>query len=390
MGLFTRAPARRSAAVAGIFIAAIGVAAGSSAGSVHAAPPPGFVLGGQLFSGGNCEIKVTVLPATAGFTSELQVFRADGTVFHDTNLLNYQFGATDTFNGPPAGEELVFGIVVQNTGYTYKMGPASRNPDSVFHAAVKDNGDGSFSVGFEDIYGGGDADYNDNVFKFEGCIEPIVAVDDAATTAEDAPANIGVLANDGGVGIEIDSFTQGANGSVTSGTSGHLVYTPNPNFNGTDTFTYTIEDDSGEQATANVTVTVTGVNDPPDCSAAAPSESLLWPPDHRRVNISVNGVTDVDGDPVTVAITSIRQDEPTNKLGDGDTDIDGGIGTGTASVRAERSGNGDGRVYHIGFSATDGAGGTCSGTVLVGVPHDDDGTPPVDGGPLFNSLTSTP
>ena len=44
----------------------------------------------------------------------------------------------------------------------------------------------------------------------------------------------------------------------------------------------------------------------------------------------------------------------------------------------QRSGTGDGRVYRIGFSAKDGAGGTCTGTVLVGVPHDQSGAPAVN------------
>ena len=47
-----------------------------------------------------------------------------------------------------------------------------------------------------------------------------------------------------------------------------------------------------------------------------------------------------------------------------------GVGTDTASVRAERSGLGDGRVYEISFEADDGNGGSCSASVQVKVPHD--------------------
>ena len=200
---------------------------------------------------------------------------------------------------------------------------------------------------------------------FDGCIEPIAAAADTATTAEDAPVAIDVLANDGGVGIEIIAVGSPTNGSAAANGSGGITYTPNLNFNGMDSFTYTIEDDGGAQATATVDVTVTSANDPPVCSAATPSQSVLWPPDHRRVPITISGVTDVDGNPITITIISIFQDERTNKLGDGDTDIDGGAAPGTAFVRAERSGTGNGRVYHITFSASDGNGGTCTGTVLV-------------------------
>jgi len=117
------------------------------------------------------------------------------------------------------------------------------------------------------------------------------------------------------------------------------------------------------------------VNCPPDCSNAAPSIATLWPPNHEFVPISILGVTDPDGDPVTITINSIYQDEPVDAKGSGDTAPDGqGVGTDTAEVRAERSGSkkvpGNGRVYHIAFTADDGHGGSCTGTVRVCVPHD--------------------
>lgn len=117
-------------------------------------------------------------------------------------------------------------------------------------------------------------------------------------------------------------------------------------------------------------------NRPPDCSKADASPSTLWPPDHKLATLSVTGVTDPDGDPVTVTVTGITQDEPTNGLGDGDQTPDGfGVGTAQAQVRAERSGTGNGRVYAIPFTASDGKGGTCTGTIKVGVPHDKKDTP---------------
>lgn len=61
------------------------------------------------------------------------------------------------------------------------------------------------------------------------------------------------------------------------------------------------------------------------------------------------------------------------------------MGTSTADVRAERSGTGDGRVYRIMFSADDGKGGSCTGEVLVTVPHDQSGAAAVDQGALFDS-----
>lgn len=157
---------------------------------------------------------------------------------------------------------------------------------------------------------------------------------------------------------------------------------------GTYVLTFRVTDKDGGSGSDTVTITV--LNRPPDCSVAAPSLSLLWPPNHRMVPISIQGVTDPDGDPVAITISSIRQDEPVNDIADGNTAIDGaGVGTDTAQVRAERSGSprnpGNGRVYHIGFTASDGQD-TCSGTVTVGVPHDQGGQPvPIDDGPLYDS-----
>lgn len=132
-------------------------------------------------------------------------------------------------------------------------------------------------------------------------------------------------------------------------------------------------------------------NRPPDCSGAAPSLAELWPPNHKFRGVAVEGVTDPDGDPVTVTVIGVRQDEPLDGLGDGNTCPDAsGVGTSTANLRVERTGDpnvpGDGRVYHVAFSASDGRGGSCTGEVTVCVPHDQrPGHVCVDGGPLFDS-----
>jgi YVTN family beta-propeller protein len=130
-------------------------------------------------------------------------------------------------------------------------------------------------------------------------------------------------------------------------------------------------------------------NRPPDCSQAAPSQGTIWPANHKFVPITVLGVTDPDGNPVTITINKIYQDEPVNTVGDGNFTPDGkGLGTSTAEVRAERVGTpkvpGNGRFYHIYFTATDPYYASCSGEVLVAVPHDQ-AKPPVDGGPLYDS-----
>ena len=129
----------------------------------------------------------------------------------------------------------------------------------------------------------------------------------------------------------------------------------------------------------------------PDCSKAAPTVALLWPPNHKMVSVGVTGVTDSTNSALTIAITGIQQDEPVNAAGDGNTAPDGaGVGTSTAQVRSERSGIAQGgRLYFISFKATNTAGGVCTGTVGVGVPHDQgQHSAPVDNGQRYDSTAT--
>jgi hypothetical protein len=94
-------------------------------------------------------------------------------------------------------------------------------------------------------------------------------------------------------------------------------------------------------------------------------------------------------------VDGIRQDEPVDTYGDGRFTPDGkGVGTATAELRAERSGTakvpGNGRFYHIFFTATDPYGYTCTGEVAVVAPHDNSGKPSVDGGPIYDSTALAP
>jgi len=94
---------------------------------------------------------------------------------------------------------------------------------------------------------------------------------------------------------------------------------------------------------------------------SAPSAEI-WPPNHKLAKVAIDGVTDPDGDPVTVTVEAVFQNERTDHTGDGKTCPDAiGIGTSEVQVRSERSGQLDGRVYHVIFKAEDGRGGQCKG-----------------------------
>jgi len=123
------------------------------------------------------------------------------------------------------------------------------------------------------------------------------------------------------------------------------------------------------------------LNDPPDCSAATASPNTLWPADGRFVSVFIRGITDPESERVTIAMTSIFQDEGLTKPGTPDAT---GLGAFTARLRATRLNGGNGRVYHVSFTATDAQGGACVGTVKVCVPIVQGGTC-VDGGARVDS-----
>lgn len=120
------------------------------------------------------------------------------------------------------------------------------------------------------------------------------------------------------------------------------------------------------------------VNALPECGGVSLSPSSIWPPNHALipVTITVSGGSDVQP-------YCVMQDEAINTTGDGNTQIDAQISGNAVAVRSERSGNSDGRAYHVYFTATR-AGAQCAGHALVTVPKSSDKAA-VDGGPLYSA-----
>jgi len=139
--------------------------------SVAGAAP---ILGQQIYyEGGN--VQVTVLPYSAAYTSQLILFSTSSPL---VIAASSQVGQTNLGNlaalyGIAPGSELIFGILVLNTGNTFKMGPGGRNPNGVEHVLVdyaEGYGGDVALLGFEDLFGGGDHDYNDANFQIQGGI----------------------------------------------------------------------------------------------------------------------------------------------------------------------------------------------------------------------------
>ncbi len=182
-----------------------------------------------------------------------------------------------------------------------------------------------------------------------------VAVADAATVSEDAPATaIDVLANDTDVDggpKSIASITQPANGTVslTGGGTG-LTYQPNVHSCNSvsgvpDTFTYTL---SPGGSSTTVSVTVICVNDPPIANADTATVMA-----GAAVTVAVLGNdTDVDGP--SLSVTAVTQGSNGSVVINANQTVTytAGATVGTDSFT---------------YTVSDGAGGTATATVIVTV-----------------------
>jgi hypothetical protein len=96
--------------------------------------------------------------------------------------------------------------------------------------------------------------------------DPPLAVVDNASTPEDTPTTITVLANDSDVDSPLNNptvTTPPLHGMTTVNAGGTITYTPNPNYNGPDSFIYQICDAQSLCDTAIVHINVTPINDAP-------------------------------------------------------------------------------------------------------------------------------
>ena len=140
---------------------------------------------------------------------------------------------------------------------------------------------------------------------------------------------------------------------------------------GVHTITLTVDDGKGGIDWDTVLVTVKDTT-PPEITQITATPTVLWPPNHKMVPISVSvSVKDVCNPTPACQIISVASNEPENSLADGDTAPDWKIsGNLTVNLRAERSGKGSGRIYTFTVMCTDASENSSTGNVSVNVPHD--------------------
>jgi uncharacterized repeat protein (TIGR01451 family) len=146
-----------------------------------------------------------------------------------------------------------------------------------------------------------------------------------------------------------------ADGTVISNTATVSSSTPDP-------------DPNNDSSTA----TATASNPPPTITGATADPSVLWPPNHRMVNVTVSyDVMDNCPVPPGSCTLSVTSNEPVLGHGSGHTSPDWTVlDDHHVLLRAEREGGGSGRIYTITITCTDSGGNSSEEQVEVTVPHD--------------------
>lgn len=194
-----------------------------------------------------------------------------------------------------------------------------------------------------------------------------VTVRDSTPPVITVPANI-VAEATGSAGAVV-TFATGASDLVDGAVATTAVPASGSTFaRGTTTVTVSATDARGNTASKSFTVTVRDTT-APTITSVSTNAPTLWPPNHKMVAVTVSATaTDLVG-VASLKIIGVTSNEPDNGLGDGDTANDIEItGNLTVNLRAERSGNGNGRIYTITVEAKDAAGNASTKTVTVLVP----------------------
>ncbi|MCP1721331.1 retention module-containing protein [Pseudomonas citronellolis] len=212
--------------------------------------------------GGNAQLKVELAPVGGSYSvlggSGLSHPLAELVTNEDTALTI----AANTLLGNDSdvdGDSLSILSVQGAVNGTVKL----ENGNVVFTPAKDVNGTGSFTYTVSDGHGG--TSTATVTIGIKAVNDAPVAKPDSASTQEDKPVTLNVLANDSDVDGDALSVTSAfaSNGSVTVNADGTLTYTPKANFSGSDSITYTISDGHGGTASSTVAVSVTPVADVP-------------------------------------------------------------------------------------------------------------------------------
>ncbi len=191
------------------------------------------------------------------------------------------------------------------------------------------------------------------------------AAADVTRTIQVAPATATIAVNGGT--FEYDGAPHGATGAATGIFGEDLSaflnlgasFTTVPG--GTATWTFG-GNPNYAAASGRVSIVIRDTT-PPSIATVTPSVTSLWPPNKRMVPVSIAvSATDLAGTPAC-SVSRISANEGAAS----DVAITGPL---SVALRADRNGNGDGRIYTITVQCTDASGNASTHTTTVTVPHD--------------------
>lgn len=186
------------------------------------------------------------------------------------------------------------------------------------------------------------------------------AVNDSKTVTMNTPSTFDPRVNDtdaDGQTFSTTAVSTPSHGTASIGTYGlSVTYTPTTSYTGADSFTYTITDPAGATDTATISITVSGSNQAP--TAVDDTLEAVGPFGQSAVGQVDVLANDTDPESQTLTITGVTNGTK------GTVSFTGGTVTYTTNTGS--SVGTDSFTYTI----SDGAGGTDTGTVTVGITRE--------------------
>jgi hypothetical protein len=163
----------------------------------------------------------------------------------------------------------------------------------------------------------------------------------------------GVSTSGSTFGFSMFSDAAGTQPVLTTDTTDGFAFVVDVNLDGTTTVTNFSNEATVTQCAA------------PTITALTATPNVLFPPNHKELPVTVSAATSGGCGVVSCRILSVSSNEPLDA--DGDFVLTGDL---TLNLRAERLGNGTGRIYTIPVQCTDSFGNSATQTTAVTVPHD--------------------
>jgi alpha-tubulin suppressor-like RCC1 family protein len=165
--------------------------------------------------------------------------------------------------------------------------------------------------------------------------------------------------NDGGSGVKEIHYTVDGIETVVQGSIASQVITGD----GTHTVTFYAVDNAGNAETPSPEMDVNIDTTAPAIPSFGTDAAILWPPNHKMVNVVIGGSVAESGSGIASAIITVA-----DEYGICDRSVQG-FGS-VIPLEAWREGSDmDGRLYTITAVVTDNAGNRSTGTTMVLVPH---------------------